>query len=312
MFRLEELVERRAGFGHAVRQTRSNSQASPAVDPTQNIATVIAYYDAHPINEDQILHALETKGIARDELTEEILKDYDQDHFGGVDANDILIAKAGIDRDHRVLDVCSGMGGPARYLAARVGCSVVGLDFTRSRYEAARRLTAMVHLEPLVSFEYGNALEMPFGDRSFDVVIGQEAWCHVPDKPRLIAECVRVLKPGGVIAFTDILRKAALNEDEMERLRREMTFPSLETLEGYAALLEQHGCTSIARDDLSAQWSEILIKRLAMYRSLGNETAAKFGAEQARHWDRIYSFFVGLFGEGKLGGGRFVFRRPFH
>jgi hypothetical protein len=98
----------------------------------------------------------------------------------------------------------------------------------------------------------------------------------------------------------------------MERLRREMTFPSLETLEGYAALLEQHGCTSIARDDLSTPWCEILIKRLAMYRSLGDETAAKFGDEQARHWDRIYSFFVALFTDRKLGGGRFVFRRPFH
>ena len=52
-------------------------------------------------------------------------------------------------------------------------------------------------------------------DASFDVVIGQEAWCHVPDKPRLIAECARVVKPGGVIAFTDILRTPAL-----ERRRR--------------------------------------------------------------------------------------------
>ena len=65
----------------------------------------------------------------------------------------------------------------------------------------------------------------------------------------------------------------------------------------------------LARDDLSEQWSQILIKRLAMYRSLQNETVAKFGAEHARHWDSIYSFFVGLFGAGKLGGGRFVFRR---
>ncbi|HJZ97247.1 MAG TPA: methyltransferase domain-containing protein, partial [Candidatus Solibacter sp.] len=235
--------------------------------------------------------------------------DHDQDHFGGVEANDILAAKAGIAKHHLVLDVCSGMGGPARYLADQIGCRVVGLDFTRSRYLAAQRLTAIVRLEHLVSFEYGNALEMPFEDRTFDVVIGQEAWCHVAEKPRLIAECGRVVKPDGIIAFTDILRKPALTDAEMERVGREMTFPSLETLEGYTALLERQQCSAVARDDLSEQWAQILVKRLEMYRSLKSETAAKFGDEHSRHWDDIYSFFVGLFGTGKLGGGRFVFRR---
>ena len=87
-------------------------------------ASVIAYYDAHPINEQQILHTLAARGIALEGLTEEILKDHDQDHFGGIEANDLLIARAAIARDHVVLDVCSGMGGPARYLAQRVGCRV--------------------------------------------------------------------------------------------------------------------------------------------------------------------------------------------
>lgn len=279
------------------------------VSPADHIATVVAFYDAHPINEDQILHTLDSKGIGRDRLTEAILKDYDQDHFGGVEANDILAAKAGIAKQHRVLDVCSGMGGPARYLADRIGCEVIGLDYTRTRYLAAQRLTAMVHLEHLVSFEYGNALDMPFDAHAFDAVIGQEAWCHVPEKPQLISECARVVKPGGVIAFTDILRRAALTGPEMERLRREMTFPSLETLEGYTSLLAGQSCRMVARDDLSEQWAQILIKRLAMYRSLEDETVRKFGAEHFRKWDDTYAFFVGLFGAGKLGGGRFVARR---
>ena len=272
-------------------------------------ASVIAYYDTHPINEQQILHALAARGIALDGLTEEILKDHDQDHFGGIEANDLLIAKAGIVREHVVLDVCSGMGGPARYLAQHVGCRVMGLDFTESRHLAAQRLTKLVGLDELVSFRHGNALEMPFADASFDAVIGQEAWCHVPEKPRLIAECARVVKPGGVIAFSDILRTSALAETEMARLTREMTFPTLESLEGYAALLESRGCGVLIRDDLSEHWARILVQRLAMYRGLEDETVRKFGAEHFHKWDRMYSFFVGLYQEGKLGGGRFVARR---
>ena len=269
---------------------------------------VVAFYDTHPINEDQILRALADRGTAADALTEEILKDHDQDHFGGIEANDILIAAAGIRPDHVVLDVCSGMGGPARYLAHRIGCRVVGLDLTESRHASAQRLTRLVHLDHLVEFRLGNALEMPFEDASFDVVMGQEAWCHVPDKPRLIAECARVVKPGGVIAFTDILRRDALTGPEMERLTREMTFPDLETLDGYARLLTANGCSILRRDDLSELWARILIQRLEMYRSLGSDTARKFGTARSQQWDETYAFFVERFAVGGLGGGRFVAR----
>jgi ubiquinone/menaquinone biosynthesis C-methylase UbiE len=275
----------------------------------QHSQDVVAFYDAHPINEQQILNTLRARGIALEGLTEEVLKDHDQDHFGGTPANDILATQAGLAAHHHVLDVCSGMGGPARYLAMRVGCRVTGLDFTESRHRGAQHLTTLVKLDHLVTFRHGNALDMPFPDASFDAVIGQEAWCHVPDKPRLIAECARVVKPGGVIAFTDILRRGDLSQQEMARLSAEMTFPTLETLDGYAALLERHGCTLRTRDDLSDEWARILVQRLAMYRGLREETTAKFGAEHFERWDRTYAFFVGLYGDGKLGGGRFVASR---
>jgi ubiquinone/menaquinone biosynthesis C-methylase UbiE len=272
-------------------------------------AAVIQFYETHPINEAQILHALEARGVALPELTEDILKDHDQDHFGGVEANDVLASKARIAPTHHVLDVCSGMGGPARYLAHRIGCRVTGLDLTESRYRSAMLLTELVHLEQLVDFRLGNALDMPFDNASFDVVIGQEAWCHVPDKPRLIAECARVVKPGGSIAFTDILRRASLESAEMARLQRDMTFPTLETLDGYAQLLAGRGCQVLEWDDLSSHWAQILVQRLAMYRSLKDDTVRKFGAEHFRSWDDTYAFFVSLFRKGKLGGGRFVARK---
>src|SRR5918994_1118483 len=203
----------------------------------EQLRSVIHFYETHPINEQQIFHDLARDGIGVTTLTEEILKDYDQDHFGGLEAVDLLAEKAGISDASRVLDVCSGMGGPARYLAHRLGCRVTGLDVTKSRHEGAIRLTEMVKLGHLVDFRLGNALDMPFADATFDVVIGQEAFAHVPDKPRLIAECARVVRPGGAIAFTDILRREALRVAEFERLRLKMTFPSLESLGGYGALL---------------------------------------------------------------------------
>jgi len=275
----------------------------------EGIGAVVRFYETHPINEAQILHDLARDGVALEELTEAVLQRYDQDHFGGLEAVDLLADRAGIGAGMHVLDVCSGLGGPARYLAHHRGCRVTGLDVTASRHEGAVRLTELVGLGHLVDFRLGNALEMPFADGAFDVVIGQEAFVHVPEKPRLIAECVRVVRPGGTIAFTDILRRARLTEETFARLQREMTFQSLESLEGYASLLAANGCEVIAQDDLSAWWSEILVQRLAMYRSLEETTVARFGAEHFQRWDDTYAFFVGLFAKGQLGGGRLVARR---
>jgi sarcosine/dimethylglycine N-methyltransferase len=275
----------------------------------EGIGAVVRFYDTHPINEQQILHDLARDGIALDGLTEAVLQDYDQDHFGGLAAVDVLAEKAGIGPDSRVLDVCSGMGGPARYLAWRHGCRVTGLDLTASRHEGAIRLTAMVRLDHLVDFRLGNALAMPFADGAFDAVIGQEAFAHVPDKPRLVAECARVAKRGGVIAFTDILRRSALAPTARDRLQREMAFHDLETLEGYGRLLADNGCRVLEQEDLSDRWTEILVQRLAMYRSLEATTVAQFGADHFERWDDTYGFFVGLFAQGQLGGGRFVARR---
>jgi ubiquinone/menaquinone biosynthesis C-methylase UbiE len=278
------------------------------MDEQPRADAVTRFYDTHPINEAQILHDLARDGVALEGLSEAILQRYDQDHFGGLEAVDRLADEAGIGPRMHVLDVCSGMGGPARYLAFHRGCRVTGLDLTASRHASAIRLTALVGLGHLVEFRQGNALQRPFADTSFDVVIGQEAFCHVPDKPRLIAECARVVKPGGRIAFTDILRRPELTGSASDRLEREMTFRALESLEGYGALLAANGCHVTVQDDLSDWWTAILVERLAMYRSLEATTVARFGADHFQRWDDTYAFFVSLFARGELGGGRLVAR----
>ena len=276
---------------------------------TTHTDIVAAWYDVHPINEQQILEKLARDRVDVTALSEDILQNYDQDHFGGTEANDVLIERSGIDQTHHVLDVCSGMGGPARYMADKTGCRVTGLDLTQSRVDGATRLTAMVDLDGQVTFRQGNALANPFADETFDRVISQEAFCHIPDKPKLISECIRVLKRGGQMAFTDILARPEISGPSRERLERDMTQVDLVTLDEYRRLLEGEGCTVMAAEDLSETWTEILKDRLAMYRGLEEYTVSKFGAAHFEKWDKAYSHFVGLFEAGELGGGRFVASR---
>lgn len=272
-------------------------------------SSVIGFYDTHPINEDEILAKLRAKGLDPDAITEAELCEFDQDHYGGLDAVQALADAAGIGAHHRVLDVCSGMGGPARWLAHTRGCRVTGLDFTRSRVEGARRLTARVGLADRVNFVEGDATAMPLPDEAFDIAIAQEGWCHIADKPALAGEVARVLAPGGTLAFTDIVVVGDFTDTDAARLAATMKMPRLITAPAYQQCLRASGFTELQATDLSQSWQGILQARLQMYRSLRDTTVARFGEARYAEYDSAYTFFVGLFTEGKLGGMRLVARR---
>lgn len=270
---------------------------------------VIRFYDTHPINEDEVLAKASAQGASLETLTQVDLEDLDQDHYGGTEVLEALADAAGICSDHHVLDVCSGMGGPARWLAYKRNCRVTGVDFTVSRVEAAKRLTQRVRLDHLVDFVHGDATSMPLPSARYDVLIGQESWLHIPDKAALISECCRVLKLKGTIAFTDIVAKCSLDRVTDERLAAEMHTANIASAESYAALLEKNGCVVAVQDDLSSEWKDVLVERLEMYRSLRDTTVEKFGESRYREYDLAYSHFVGCFVANKLGGVRMVARK---
>jgi sarcosine/dimethylglycine N-methyltransferase len=269
---------------------------------------LIRYYDTHPINEQEIFAKLTARGDNLKALTQEQLKDFDQDHYGGIDAVDVLADAAQIHAASKVLDVCSGMGGPARWLAFKRGCSVTGLDLTRSRVESARNLSAAVGLCNLVRFEEGDACAMPFSDAQFDVVIGQEAWVHIPNKTVLIRECRRVLKRGGYLSFTDIVERSPMLREERSQMADEMQFAQIFRPADYYQELENHGFELMVTEELSERWTQILQGRFQMYCSLRDTTVARFGQAHHDHWERMYGAFVGLYTQGKLGGLRILAR----
>ncbi len=238
-------------------------------------------------------------------LRPEDLSDWDQDHYGGLEAVETLARRAGIGPNSRVLDVCAGLAGPARFLADRYRAHVTGLDLTHSRCAAGRRLTALVGLGGRVRLVNGDAQAMPFASRSFTAVISQEGMLHVPDKPAALGECARVLVPGGRLAFTDWVATPALGDGERRRLAEWMAAVSLQTADRYRVVLGRSGFSAVETEDLSEEWIEILRERLKMYRGLRQDTVARFGEARFDEYDQLYAFFVGLVEAGKLGGGRF-------
>ncbi|WP_426434277.1 class I SAM-dependent methyltransferase [Bradyrhizobium genosp. P] len=154
---------------------------------------------------DRLKTALMGFGSEDQQLTPEQLGSLDQFHTRGLAATAELAELAGISAEMSVLDVGSGVGGPARILAATCGCRVTGVDLSDPFVDAARYLTARTGQSEQVSFQTASALELPFDDGRFDAVLLQHVAMNISDRTRLYREIHRVLKSGGRFATYDVV-----------------------------------------------------------------------------------------------------------
>ena len=272
--------------------------------PLQGREPSIDFYDRHPIDEAHVRAAAgRRRGSAR--LIADDLFDFDQDHYGGIAAVAILARRAGIRRRARVLDVCAGLAGPARFLASRLGCQVVGIELHAGRAAAAARLTGDVGLARDIAIVRGDAVTLPFRAGAFDACVSQEGLLHIADKATVLAECHRVLIPGGRVAFTDWVAHPRLGDAERVQLERWMAARTLQSLDGYRAALGRAGFGAVEAEDVADEWRPVLRARIARYRAERADVAERFGLTWAEEFERLLRFFVELVEAGKVGGGRF-------
>ena len=148
--------------------------------------------------------ALREDGIEPAQAGVEALAPYDHFHGRGLEATEDMAGLLRIAATDHLLDVGSGLGGPARYLASRFGCRVSGIDLTAEFCAAARHLTALLGLEERVSIAEGDALAMPFEDAAFDGAYSMNVSMNIADKRALYREIGRVLRPGAWLALSEV------------------------------------------------------------------------------------------------------------
>jgi sarcosine/dimethylglycine N-methyltransferase len=165
------------------------------------------HYRATGLTE-RLRNALLALGPEERRLVPHELAPLDQFHTRGLAATVELAKLAGISAEMSVLDVGSGIGGPARVLAATRGCRVTGVDLSEAFVEAARYLTRRTEQSGQVSFQVGSALELPFDDGSFDAVLLQHVAMNIADRARLYREIRRMLKEGSKFATFDIVSRS--------------------------------------------------------------------------------------------------------
>jgi len=271
---------------------------------------IIAFYDRHPISCGQILEKLRATRGGLEGLVPADLFAHDQDHYGGLTANDALAERAGIGAGSLVADFCAGLGGPARYLAHRYGASVVGLELNAGRATGAAALNRLVGLQRKVWMLRADVMYAPLATARADAVISQEALLHIPDKPAALAEAFRVLKGGGRLVFTDWVVHQALETLESAAMWQGIGAQSLQRLQDYDALLRRAGFEVLAVEDLTADWAGILAERFAMYRRLRQETLDAGLPSGDEAFYQAYARLVASVQAGTLGGGRFTAVKP--
>lgn len=141
---------------------------------------------------------------------------------GGKEATDRIIEQCQLTRDSQVLEVAPNMGTTAIHIAQTYGCRITGIDLHQPSVKKAEEHIAALGLSHLISIKHGNALELPFPDESFDVVINEAMLSMLPQaqKEKAISEYYRVLKKGGRLVTHDLLLREELTPELLQQLRQ--------------------------------------------------------------------------------------------
>src|SRR5260370_2093301 len=127
-------------------------------------------------------------------------------HPGGVKLTERLGELLNLTAQSRVLDIASGKGTSALFLAERFGCEVLGVDYGGQNVELANAAAASKRIATRVSFREGDAERLPVADSSFDAIICECAFCTFSDKPAAAREFARVLCSSGRVGLSDLTR----------------------------------------------------------------------------------------------------------
>jgi len=170
-----------------------------------NIEQQVASYYTRGELEDKILGMLRNAGMDTEQLHADDLARIDEFHLGGREATRVLSEFMHVQPGMRLLDVGSGIGGPARYFATR-GCEVTGIDLTEEFVRVAQSLTRLVKLDDKAEFRQASALKLPFDAGTFDGAYTIHVCMNIADKAGVFREVARVLKPGARFTLYDIMR----------------------------------------------------------------------------------------------------------
>jgi SAM-dependent methyltransferase len=234
----------------------------------------------------------------------------EQIHIGGFASSLDLAEKAEIADSGTGVDLCCCNGAGMRFLLRFANvATMTGVDATQTVVDQGIERCEAEGVTDRTNFVLADACETTLPDGQADFVWGEDAWCYVSDKPALVAEAARIVKPGGTIAFTDWVEgPAGLSDEEAARFLAFMKFPNIQDIEGYRTLLTDNGCEVKLAEDTGrfASHVELYLNMLNMQLTYDALKIIGFNTELLGAMGAEMQFMKTLADEGKIAQGIFI------
>lgn len=208
-------------------------------------------------------------GNFQTELYEQIRREAFGDDIGQsswitADEQDRFLGQLNLSPGKTVLDVACGSGGPVLRIAALTGCSVVGVDVHEQAIATANSLAAQRDLAQRAKFEVADATtQLPFADASFDAITCIDAINHLPNRPMIVADWARMLKPGGRVLFTDPITVTGPLTNAEIAVRSSIGFFLFVPLGYDERVIAQSGLRLLVKEDVTTNMAEVAERRRA-------------------------------------------------
>lgn len=260
----------------------------------------------HP---DRIFNELNARGLDKGKLSVQDLSTFDQYHYQGTKAVDDAISILGIGSSDRIIEIGSGIGGPARYLADKTGCHVTALELQDELHYTGSSLTERCGLSHLVDHRCGDILDFPEADGGFDFAVSWLAILHILDRHSLFRKCHNILKPNGAMFIDDFYQLNEFNETEKEVLSEDISCEYLPTREEYKKQLQECGFGKVEFTDKTESWRFFVKERIETFSQEHNHQIEIHGPEIVDDLEDFYKKMSWLFEGGNLGGFRIIARK---
>jgi SAM-dependent methyltransferase len=208
-----------------------------------------------------------------------------------------------------LLDVGSGVGGPARYLAATTGCAVHGVELREELVDLARELTDRAGLDDCVRYTAGDARRVDLPADTYDHAVAWLVLLHLPDRAPALERMRRAVRPGGTILVEEFVREARSPEAE-RALREVVDAPNVVSRAAFADEFRAAGFVDVATCDLTDAWTAWTDARLDRFRDRREEFVAVHGADTYESRAAFYRTVRDLFADDAVGGVRLTARVP--
>ncbi len=219
---------------------------------------------------------------------------------------DFLASHLALDEGTRVIDLGSGYGDAARYLAGRFGCNIVCVNLIHGQNRSAAALNMEHRLDHRIGVITADFADVPLSGGGFDLVWSQEAFLHAADRAGVLKTAARLLAPGGRLIFTDILQIGDMPIRRARRIFERVRVESLENFESYLQKLQAAGLEVERVVDLSDHVAPSYRDHLRSLRLEQQYLAAAIGAANLKETIGGMEAWVAAAEERKLGWGMFA------